>query len=328
MAVKLATLPAPIGTNERHGLLMNIGPFQLWLFTLSALTVWLSTSSSKAQAPDDYRCIKDSDIRRIEIRFEDELQKLPCRVIYRPETETDTVGIVSWRGLPDLQSCKAQATEIIDRLEDEGWACSTDQGLDIARSDQPDPEAAEEILPQASDGQAIPEEPLEQGDEAISPEIADAETDRPARLLDNPDLATLPASLVTTIERDLAELDTTLDGQLEALVAGYSDLDGDEFEDAVILYTYISPQPAYRQFLAAYMFDGEIYQMRATKPIGGNITGTSAAEVEAIEEGVIHLSLRVFNPGDAACCPTGKREMAVTLRDLDLVEIDKDELTR
>ena len=329
MALLAARLPMLTDVKRRHGgLVASVGFFRIWLLAVLASSAWLMSSSSKAQTPSDHRCVNGADIRRIEIRFEDGLSKLPCRVIYRPETETDTVGIVSWRGLPDLASCEAQATAVIDRLRDEGWVCSSDQILDATAGDLLDTDADEEVEPPLVDEVTIPTEEPGLDDNATSRDLPQEEVDIPARLVDNPSLSPLPADLAATIERDLAALDTTLDGLLEAVVAGYGDLDGDELEDAVILYSYASPQPAYRQFLAAYMFDGETYQMRATRAIGGNINGTTAAKVEAIEDGVIRLSLRAFEPGDAACCPTGVREMAVALRDLDLVEIDAETLTR
>jgi hypothetical protein len=292
----------------------NLSGIALGLFVLFA------GSPSLAQSSNDYRCANGDDIRRIEIRFEDENGRLPCRVIYRPETETDKVGIVSWRGLPDRASCDAQAGEVVDRLTNEGWICSADETIDAAvaneaglqGSEAPDP-GLEEVVAQRSLPSSL----------GLSVDV-----DAPARLVNNPGLPTPPAGLADTVRRDLDQLDTTLDGQLEGKVVGYGDLDGDDLEDALVLYTYTSPQPASREFLVAYMFDGQTYQMRATKPVGGNINGTMGAKVEAIDRGVIHLSLRAYEPGDPACCPTGVHNMAIVLRELDLVEVDLEAPTR
>ena len=85
------------------------------------LASFLCSLSAATAAEENYRCGKGDDVRRIEIRFESEDGDLPCRVIYRPEFESDTIGTVSWRGINDIDICKAQATEVVDRLMKEGY---------------------------------------------------------------------------------------------------------------------------------------------------------------------------------------------------------------
>ena len=75
-------------------------------------------------------------------------------------------------------------------------------------------------------------------------------------------------------------------------------------------------------------FDGETYQLTTTKPVGGTISATMGARVVAIDQGIIHLVLDAYEPGDASCCPSGTRHHALALRELDLVEIDGDAPTR
>ena len=287
------------------------------------LSVLFAGTPSLAQSSNDYQCANGDDIRRIEIRFEDESGRLPCRVIYRPETETDKVGIVSWRGLPDRASCDAQAGEIVDRLTNEGWTCSVDETVDAAAAN-----VANQTELQGSEAPVSDLEEIIAQRSLPSTTALSSDVDAPARLVNNPGLPTPPDNLADTVRRDLDQLDTTLDGRLEGKVVGYGDLDGDDLEDALVLYTYVSPQPASREFLVAYMFDGQTYQMRATKPVGGNINGTMGAKVEAIDQGVIHLSLRAYEAGDPACCPTGVHNMAIVLRELDLVEVDLEAPTR
>ena len=276
----------------------------------------------------DQRCAKGAEVRRIEIRFHDDQGSLPCRVIYRPEAESETVGIVSWQEIQSLEACEAQANEVIERLTGEGWSCATDWDMDANDRLQRDAastiepngtteELSEDSSPLASkpattDGGSVPEQQI----------------DEPARLVDNPEIAQPSDDLASLIETDLGLLDKTLDGLLEAKVAGYGDLNADNIEDALVLYTYSSPQPAYRQYLAAYMSDGETYQLTATKPVGGNVNATRNAKVETVDQGVVHLSLKAFEPGDPACCPSGERRIALALRDLDLVEIDAETPTR
>ncbi len=292
---------------------------------VAGLLLLAAASPSQAQSPLDRRCTSGDDVRRIEIRFADDQDSLPCRVIYRPEAESDTVGIVSWRGIRDLGTCEAQAREIVDRLTDEGWTCTSEDPEDATS-----PENLSEAALREPDGTGdepsgtTEPEPLA----TIEGPPPSEDLDPPARLVDNPDLPDPPTDLAAMIEQDLARLDTTLDGALEAQLAGHGDVNDDDLDDALVIYTYISPQPAHRQFLAVYLFDGETYRLSATRSVGGNVNGTTGARVEAVDRGVIHLSLQAFEPGDDACCPSGRRVLALALRDLDLVEINSEAPTR
>lgn len=306
----------------------------------------MAGASGQAFAETDQRCVKGDDIRRIEIRFADAAGNLPCKVIYRPESESDNVGIVSWQDLPTVAACTAQAEEVVQRLAVEGWACSLDlqdasieddpklltsefeAEIDTAEVDQAD---ATVLEAQSADIVELPFAATDDATESVNLPDSDTETgfqleefDEPATLIDNPDIPAPSDQLVALIEDNLEELDTTLDGILEAKVVGYGDMNEDDIEDALTMFTFESPQPAYRQFLAVYAFDGETYQLIATEPVGGRVSATMDARVEAIDRGVVHLVLEAFEPGDAACCPSGTRRLALTLRELDLVEIDAD----
>ncbi|MEM9628252.1 MAG: hypothetical protein AAGA21_18615 [Pseudomonadota bacterium] len=290
-----------------------------------------------AETAVDQRCAKGADVRRIEIRFANDSGSLPCRVIYRSESENDTLGISSWRDISNLAACEARANQVVERLTDEGWTCAADLSagktrLDLAerldRSDEPAVglEAAGIDHDQGVDSAALPLNSQLAADQ-VAPD-AGQEEDPPTRLINNPDIAPPPDELTASIEDDLNHLDITLDGLLEAQIAGYGDLNADDIDDALVLYTYTSPQPAFRQFLAIYMLDDGGYQLIATKPVAGSISATTDARIEAIDQGVIHLALQAYNPGDASCCPTGRKQLALTLRDLELVEIDADAPTR
>ena len=299
---------------------------------MTMTTRWLAAGSivlalaivQQAQAETtDRRCSKGADVRRIEIRFADDSGRLPCKVIYRPEVESDTLGIISWQNIPNLAACKAQADEVIKRLTVEDWICTEDQEVDevevgnIARLFEQD--AAADANPSEIDAEKTQGE--DDGDLARG-------TDGPARLIDNPGIAPPSADLASLIKSDLDQLDITLDGTLEAEIAGYGDLNADDIDDALVLYTYNSPQPAYRQFIAIYMFDGETYQLTATKPVSGTISATMGARIVAIDRGVIHLVLDAFEPGDASCCPSGTQHQTLAMRELDLVKIDVNAPTR
>jgi hypothetical protein len=280
---------------------------------LIASAALLVVLPARSEPPDDYQCGKGEDVRRIEIRFEDEDNQLPCRVIYRPETENQSVGTVSWRGIETLESCQTQTQEVVDRLIAEGWNCA------VLSKPSPSPTEASDVLDAAVDAETTFLE-TEDADQASDDEHALEAT---AILIENPSLGEPPAGLVTLIKQDLAKLDKTLDGALQAQLAAYSDLNADDVADALVLYTYVSPQPAYRQFLAAYLFDGETYQLTTTKPIASSSMDTKNATIDKIDQGIIQIRLQAFEPGDESCCPSGVREITLALRNLELVEIDQ-----
>jgi hypothetical protein len=270
-----------------------------------------------ADVQKDYQCGKGEDVRRIEIRFEDASGQLPCRVIYRPESEDDTVGTVSWRGITALESCQAQAKQVVDRLTAEGWSCTID--------DQEAETAAAPVAVAALEPTTDTDPDYVVSTARLEP---DPVVDPPAALLENLDIEAPSPMLAALIKGDLAKLDATLDGQLHAKILAYEDLNDDDIADALVLLTYTSPQPAYRQFLSAYLHDGEAYQLTSTRPVASSSTDTVNAAIEGIEQGVIHLTLQAYQPGDELCCPSGIRQKSFALRNLDLVEIDRNAATR
>lgn len=306
---------------ETHGFVML--KFGLQIVLIATTMSLAAISSSFAQAAEDYQCRKAEDVRRIEIRFEDEIDQLPCRVVYRPETENDTVGTVSWRGITELESCRAQAAEVVDRLIAEGWDCTIEA------------EQLEAGLPNLQDATPANDQPADDTDRAPINERQERLNEQPEEeesqepfLVENSDLDAPLPDLVALLNQDLGKLATALDGSLRAEIVAYDDLNADDVADALVLLTYTSPQPAYRQFLAAYLFDGENYQLTATRPIASSSNNTKNATIDDVDQGIIKVTLQGFEPGDQSCCPSGVRQISLALRDLDLVEIDRKALTR
>ena len=325
------------GMNERRETRLMTKTTRMLAF--GCVAAWSIGQPALAETADQ-RCVKGADIRRIEIRFPSDTGAGACKVVYRPEVESDTLGITSWQNIPSLAACEVQADEVVQRLTAEGWTCSADRQADEANNvaELFEQDAAPGVEPSRAppiSEAPNPESAAPESDESIRPPAvgADGSTvvrgdDEPARLIDNPDIAPPPADLASRIKDDLDQLDTTLDGVLEAEIAGYGDLNADDVDDALVLYSYSSPQPAYRQFLAIYLFDGETYRLTATRPVGGTFSATTGARVETIDQGIIHLVLGAFEPGDESCCPSGTRHIALALRELDLVKIDVDAPTR
>jgi hypothetical protein len=260
-----------------------------------------------------HRCINDdggveSDgARLIEVLFSNLQAGQACKVIYRPESESDKLGTVAWQDLASADLCRARADEVIGQLLKDGWTCTLtrEEGTTVA--------------------QAFPEH-AELDQEASFGSFDDVE--KRTSLSVYPDLEQPSDELLTLIDADLNNLGAKLDGSLHGMVAGYGDLNDDGVDEVLVLFSYQSPKPAYRQFIVAYMHDGEAFRLTSTKPIGGYASGMIDARVDAVDRGVVHLTLQSFEPGDASCCPSGQRPLALMLRDLDFVEVDAGTPTR
>ncbi len=122
--------------------------------------------------------------------------------------------------------------------------------------------------------------------------------------------------LQTVINANLASLNQTVDGDFQAKIGDFGDLDSDGIEDAVVFFNYESSTADFTQFVAAYLYDGQSYRLAATKPVGGTDLAVRQVDVEEIVDGSIQLRL-VLN--DAA--QSENRRAAMILKDGQLVEI-------
>lgn len=122
--------------------------------------------------------------------------------------------------------------------------------------------------------------------------------------------------LQTVIEANLSSLNQTVDGDFQAQIGEFGDLDNDGIDDAVVFFNYESSTADFTQFVAAYLFNGKDYHLAATKPVGGTDLAVRQVEVENIVEGSIQLRL-VLN--DAS--QSENRRAAMILKDGQLVEI-------
>jgi hypothetical protein len=128
------------------------------------------------------------------------------------------------------------------------------------------------------------------------------------------------AVLEAIIEQNLVHLNDGVEGRFSADIGGYGDLDGDGLEDGVVFFTYDSERLKHARFVAAYLYDGESYDLAANKPLASD-DNIHSADLASIEDGVISLRLSVLKPGDASCCPSGQRQQRLALRDGQLLEV-------
>lgn len=123
--------------------------------------------------------------------------------------------------------------------------------------------------------------------------------------------------LQTVIQANLSSLNQSVDGDFEAQIGDFGDLNNDGIDDAVVFFNYESSAADFTQFVAAYLFNGENYHLAATKPVGGTDLAVRQVLVEEIVNGLIQLRL-VLN--DAS--QTEDRRAAMILKDGQLVETE------
>ncbi len=123
--------------------------------------------------------------------------------------------------------------------------------------------------------------------------------------------------LETVIQANLSSLNQSVDGDFQAQIGDFGDLNADGIDDAVVFFNYESSTADFTQFVAAYLFNGQNYHLAATKPVGGTDLAVRQVEVETIVDGSIQLRLLL---NDAS--QTEDRRAAMILKDGQLVETE------
>lgn len=286
-----------------------------------ALTTVLTVLAGSAAAREDQCVRSDGTTRRVEVAVEDPGRGVPCEVVYWKDSEEPGVRRVLWSARTDAAFCKRKADELIGKLTAVGWACTPADEAAAVREAAPAAPAAP--APAAAAAASAP--PVSRTTPAP---VATAKAEpqiREALAPPTPTSTAAPpaeAALAAIIEQNLARLNDGVDGSFDAIIADYGDLDGDGFQDGLVLFTYESQRLGQARFVAAYLFDGKSYALAATKPLAGSEEQVQGAEIESIDEGVISLRLNVLEPGDAACCPSGIRRQALMLRNGQLIEVN------
>jgi len=307
------------------------------LIACAALTLVPAGLEGSAAARED-KCVRgDGQVRRIEIAVEDSARGVPCEVVYWKDTEEPGVRRVLWSARTDAGFCKSKADELVAKLEAVGWTCTpADQAVEQAGPSTP-PAATPPVTTNEATSppeQAAPPDQATRDQEEVAPDIKEAlapqhsaEPPVPATTATPPAVATTtspPAAdaLAVIIEQNLARLNEGVDGDFDALVADYGDLNGDGYQDGLVLFTYESQRLGQARFIGAYLFDGETYALAATKPLTGGADRLKGAEIESVDGGVISIRLNILEPGDAACCPSGVHRQALILRNGELIEVN------
>jgi hypothetical protein len=229
-------------------------------------------------------------------------------VIWQSTLGADPRELV-WRSDSQLDFCTHKARELVHQLIDGGWTCESDMAAYASRS-VPDPTAPLEA--DEADA-ALPLGAESDPDGQSAPSRTEQEAPRP-------DQARLQAAVARDLER-LDELGGSSPSSFEAQMARLGDLDGDGIDDAVALLAH-RPQGAPPSLhLLAYRFDGETFRPVARLLLAD----TSRAEIGDVVDGVIEVLVHVLQAGDSTCCPSGRRQVRLILRDHELVRLPSDQ---
>jgi len=310
-----------------------------YLFLPALFLVTFGTTTAEAADKSQAICKSGDLVRRVVVEVGDLGTNLPCEVVYWKDTEAPGVRRVLWNARSDASFCDGKAAGLVDRLATAGWSCTGDDQTTGASAATPSPgtqtpaalpadtasagtvpdvDAATvariqpEIpaaVPQAQqpDATATPAPPAPTGTEDVQTAAIAPETPQ-----------TNPANvgqLETVIQTNLSSLNQSVDGDFQAQIGDFGDLNNDGIDDAVVFFNYESSAADFTQFVAAYLFNGEDYHLAATKPVGGTDLAVREVQVENIVDGLIQLRL-VLN--DAT--QTENRRAAMILRDGQLVE--------
>ena len=261
---------------------------------LATLSFFALSAVAAPAVAEEFQCQRDDLVRRIEVQFADDADRLPCEVVYWRDDEAPDQPQTLWNAEHQVDYCMDKAREMAERLEDEGWACdATAIGAAAA---------------------AEPSAPGRRNPAAGSPTPAVPPADPTAR----PDQATLRAALDRDIRR-LEELTTNASGSFATEATTLGDLNGDRIADAAVLLTHRVDGAAPAHYLLAYLFVGETFQPVARLSLDAYYKNFTEVEIRNVAGGAVEIVMRVLRADDPRCCPSGRREATFGLRDRELV---------
>jgi hypothetical protein len=269
----------------------------LLLAVLGLMMVSISPGLAENQ---QYQCRRGDLVRRVEVQFATDADRLPCKVLYWRETEGSAPPRVPWTADHQLEFCTGKAREMVDSLERAGWSCNGDAPLpeDAAERD----EASERSAGEPTAAKAAPPAPRA--------ETADGSS--------KPDQAAFEAALARDLRR-LDELAGGSSGGFESTMAVLGDLDGDGVDDGAALLSHQDADGGSSHHLLAYRFDGRTFLPVARINLEAYYQNFTQVAIQGIAKGGIEVLLHTTRAGDPACCPSGRRRATFELRDGQLV---------
>lgn len=302
-------------------------------------------TAEPALADLEHVCSLGETIRRVEVRYAGDAGRPPCEVVYTKETEAPGREEVLWSATRDRGFCEGKVAELTRLLETNGWQCRP-EGRQSRAEEVVAPPAVAARAPAADRSVPLPPPPRpEQVREAVAddddrpPESGSGEipqvgpVDEPVRDLERVEAADddeaggvggifIPAeALEAAVERDLARLKKSADDSVEASVGSFGDLNDDQIDDAAVLITFDADGNDHAQYLVAYVAEGGTYRPAASRFIGGRYRKIFGADVKTIRDGRIELDLRVLEPEDLFCCPSGTESAGFVLENGELISV-------
>jgi hypothetical protein len=256
---------------------------------LILLAALLLADAAAATQTNEYQCRREGLIRRVQLGGGTDGAAVPCEVVYWKDSEQPGVGQILWNAVTDARYCEQKARGLVEQLSGRGWQC---ERLG---------EAAQRRL---TSPVRAPERPAA---------WSSARRRAPASPLD-------PAALAEVIGHTLDSLRDLHPGRFDAEIADYGDLNGDGFEDAVVVITYRATDRDKAQYLVVYLFDGEGYRAVASRSISGPPDDAAPGAIERIVDGAILVERSAVETAESACC--GSRPAAFVLREGKLVRLD------
>jgi hypothetical protein len=267
---------------------------------LAALSLLAAPVLAPPASGEEYHCRRNDLVRRIEVQFADNADRLPCQVVYWRDSERPGEKRIPWNANNDIAFCTQKAREMAERLQGSGWTCDFESAPseDAAALDPAAPPKETAVEPAASDEKESAAEP---------------DTGEP-----QPGNALLQEALARDLRR-LDELTGPASWQFEPDAAILGDLDGDGVEDGAVLLSHRDDNGGVTHHLLAYLFDGTTFRPVARVNLEAYYQNFKDVVVEDIGDGGIELLLHTARAGDPACCPSGRRRATFELRDGKLV---------
>lgn len=282
---------------------------------LSVLTFAGSLTITGQGQALDVRCQRGELLRQVRVQFARDGDGLPCQVIWQNTAGSGQRELV-WSSDSQLDFCTDKARELVHQLTDGGWTCEAEV---TASADRSAPAATVRLEPAARQ----PDAALRLRPETVAPEQVAPSAGGAKEESRRPDRTVLQTALARDVER-LDQMAGPSRGGFDVTMARLGDLDGDGIEDAVALLTHRAEGTPPSHHLLAYLFDGETFRPVARVALTETPAESTEAQIQDIVDGVVEVVVHVPQPGDPACCPSGRRRASFVLRDQQLVDLGKD----
>ena len=120
---------------------------------LAALSLTAAPIVAAPANSEEYHCRRNDLVRRIEVEFAADADRLPCQVVYWADTERPGEKRIPWNAKNQVEFCTGKARDMVERLQSTGWTCERESppAEDAAALDEAGPPKEAFPEPAASD---------------------------------------------------------------------------------------------------------------------------------------------------------------------------------